>query len=199
MSAEHLHAQVIGPPVIGPTAAIPNQLREYPRSGASVAEILPETYDDLRRLAANLLRCERVGHTLQRTALVHEAFLRLVDQGEINWQSRGHFLAIFARVMRQTLTNHAVARNRQKRGSGDPMDAAIEFYDRRKVDLTEIDTALRGLEELDPRQAEIVEMRFFGGFTVEEIADALEISAATVKREWTLAKLWLRRELAART
>ena len=163
----------------------------------ALAEMMPEVYEDLRRLAASYLRGERSEHTLQRTALVHEAYLRLADQRqEAAWQNRAHFLGIFARIMRQTLTNYAVARQRKKRGGTDPVERALEFYDQRKIDVTVLDAALRDLEKLDPRQGQIVELRFFGGLTVAEIASAMRISPATVKREWATAKIWLRRELS---
>jgi RNA polymerase sigma-70 factor (ECF subfamily) len=164
---------------------------------AAISEMMPEVYEDLRRLAETFLRGERTAHTLQRTALVHEAFLRLIGEKNLVWQDRGHFIGIFARVMRQTLTNYAVARHRLKRGGSDPLSLTLEFYDRRKIDVTALDQALQALEALDERQARIVELRFFGGLTVEETAELLEISPATVKREWTLAKIWLRRELSA--
>ena len=163
----------------------------------ALAEMMPEVYEDLRRLAASYLRGERPEHTLQRTALVHEAYLRLADQRqEAAWQNRAHFLGIFARIMRQTLTNYAVARQREKRGGTDPVERALEFYDQRKIDVTVLDAALRDLERLDSRQGQIVELRFFGGLTVAEIASVMGISPATVKREWTTAKVWLRRELS---
>ncbi len=163
----------------------------------ALAEMMPEVYEDLRRLAASLLRGERSEHTLQRTALVHEAYLRLADQhGEVDWQNRAHFLGIFARIMRQTLTNYAIARQREKRGGKDPMERALEFYDQRKIDVTVLDAALRDLERLDSRQGQIVELRFFGGLKVAEIASVMGISPATVKREWATAKIWLRRELS---
>ena len=163
----------------------------------ALAEMMPEVYEDLRRLAASYLRGERSEHTLQRTALVHEAYLRLAGQREeAAWQNRAHFLGIFARIMRQTLTNYAVARQREKRGGKDPMERALEFYDQRKIDVTVLDAALRDLERLDPRQGQIVELRFFGGLTVAEIASVMGISPATVKREWATAKIWLRRELS---
>ena len=165
----------------------------------ALAEMMPEVYEDLRRLAASLLRGERSEHTLQRTALVHEAYLRLADQhGEVDWQNRAHFLGIFARIMRQTLTNYAVARQRKKRGGKDPIERALEFYDQRKIDVTVLDAALRDLERLDSRQGQIVELRFFGGLTVVEIASTMGISPATVKREWATAKLWLRKQLSDR-
>ena len=163
----------------------------------ALAEMLPEVYEDLRRLAASYLRGERSEHTLQRTALVHEAYLRLADQRqEAAWQNRAHFLGIFARIMRQTLTNYAIARKREKRGGTDAVARAFEFYDQRKIDVTALDAALRDLERLDPRQGQIVELRFFGGLTVAEIGTAMGISPATVKREWATAKIWLRRELS---
>ena len=163
----------------------------------ALAEMMPEVYEDLRRLAASYLRGERSEHTLQRTALVHEAYLRLADQRqEAAWQNRAHFLGIFARIMRQTLTNYAIARQREKRGGADPVERALEFYDQRKIDVTVLDAALRDLERLDSRQGQIVELRFFGGLTVAEIASVMGISPATVKRDWATAKIWLRRELS---
>jgi RNA polymerase sigma-70 factor, ECF subfamily len=163
----------------------------------AISEMMPEVYDDLRRLAETFLRGERTAHTLQRTALVHEAFLRLIGEKNLVWQNRSHFIGIFARVMRQTLTNYAVARHRLKRGGSDPLGLTLEFYDSRKIDVRALDQALQALEALDERQARIVELRFFGGLTVEETAELLEISPATVKRDWMLAKIWLRRELFA--
>lgn len=162
----------------------------------ALAEIMPEVYEELRRLAASYLRGERSEHTLQRTALVHEAYLRLVDQRQARWQNRAHLLGIFARIMRQVLTNYAVARTRKKRGGTERLEKALEFYDQRKIDLTALDAALQDLEKLDPRQGQIVELRFFGGLTVNEIGLAMGISPATVKREWAIAKIWLRRELS---
>jgi RNA polymerase sigma factor (TIGR02999 family) len=164
---------------------------------ASMTEMIPDVYEELRRLAAAYLRGERVTHTLQATALVHEAFLRLRKEAGVEWQNPQQVVGIFARVMRQTLINHAVARNRLKRGGGDTAALTLEFYDSRKVDLTVLNEALEALQALDARQAQIVELRFFGGLVIEEIADLLGISPATVKREWTTAKVWLRRELSA--
>ena len=161
----------------------------------ALARMMPEVYEELRRLAASCLRGERSEHTLQRTALVHEAYLRLVEQRPMKWQNRAHLLGIFARLMRQTLINYAVARTRKKRGGTDPIEHALEFYDQRNIDVAALDSALRDLETVDPRQGQIVELRFFGGLTVAEIAMVMGISAATVKREWATAKMWLRREL----
>lgn len=158
--------------------------------------MLPLVYDELRLLAGGYLRSERPEHTLQRTALVHEAYLRLAAQRDMSWENPAHFLAIFARLMRQTLINHAVARTRAKRGGSDPTDLILDFYDRHQIDVTVVDEVLRELEALDARQAQIVELRFFGGMRIEEIAKLLEISPATVKREWAVAKLWLRQTLS---
>ncbi len=162
---------------------------------AGLADVMTGAYDELRHLAAMYLRGERPEHTLQRTALVHEAYLRLAGQSHIAWEDRGQFVAIFARIMRQTLTSHAVARSRLKRGGKDRLQVTLEFYEDRSIDVTALNEALEELETLDSRQAQIVELRFFGGLTIEEIAKVLAISPATVKREWTFAKVWLRREL----
>ena len=162
----------------------------------SLTEMTPQLYDELRRLAASYLRGERTEHTLQRTALVHEAYLRLNGEGAPQWQNQAHFLGVFARIMRQTLTNYAVARTREKRGGVDRFNKALEFYEQRQIDVSALDGALRELEAVDPRQGQIVELRFFAGLTIPEIATAMNISSATVKREWALAKLWLRRELS---
>jgi RNA polymerase sigma factor (TIGR02999 family) len=180
--------------------AAPSERASQPNenNAGGVEEMMPAVYEDLRRLAASYLRRERVEHTLQSTALVHEAYLRLIhDSHKVEWQNRAHFIGIFARLMRQTLTNHAIAKHRLKRGGDEKLQLTLEFYESRKVDVSALDGALRELEALDARQAQIVELRFFAGLTVEEIADVLAISPATVKREWTVAKLWLRRELSA--
>ena len=162
----------------------------------ALAEILPLVYEELRLLAGGYMRNERPDHTLQRTALVHEAYLRLAAQEGLAWENPAHVLGVFARLMRQTLINHAVARSRGKRGGDDPTELILEFYERRQINVTAIDEALRELEALDPRQAQIVELRFFAGLTIEEIATVLKISPMTVKREWAVAKLWLRKDLA---
>lgn len=163
---------------------------------------MPLVYDELRRLAASYLRRERPGQTLQATALVHEAYVRLIGEKAQNWQNRSHFLAIAALSMRQILVQRARARNAAKRG-GDPDRITLDEQfmgaadDGRPaaIDLVALDAALDKLAALDPRQAKVVELRYFGGLSVEEAADALDISPATVKREWTLARAWLKREL----
>ena len=162
----------------------------------SLDEMIPTLYDELLRLAEIYLRNERSDHTLQRTALVHEAFLRLESQRTASCENRAHFLGIFSRTMRQTLTSYAVARNRRKRGGKDRLALAAEFYESRQIDVARVDESLRELERFDPRQSQIVELRFFGGLTVPEISSAMGISPATVQREWALAKVWLYRELS---
>ncbi|MBS1794232.1 MAG: sigma-70 family RNA polymerase sigma factor [Acidobacteria bacterium] len=161
----------------------------------SLNELLPLVYDELRRLANSYLSRERANHTLQPTALVHEAYLRLIGQKEIAWQNRAHFFGVSARLMREILIEYARGRNRKKRGgeykTQIALDAAVSFADRRELDVVAVDDALARLEKLDPRQARIVEMKFFGGLTIEEIGEVLGISPATVKREWSSAKLIL--------
>ena len=166
---------------------------------ASLAQLLPQVYEELRRLAGNYLRKERPDHTLQPTALVHEAYLRLLDQRTAHWQNRAHLLAISAKMMRRILLNHAEARGTAKRGGGTTrlsLDLALDVLDQRSIPAPALHAALRELEALDSRQGQIVELRFFGGLSVEETAEVLDISPATVKREWAIAKLWLEREMA---
>ncbi len=159
---------------------------------------MPAVYDELRRLAKNYLGRERPGHTLQTTALVHEAYLRLVDQKAVNWQNRAQFFGIAAQMMRRILINHANERQAQKRqgyATKVSLDEAVSFFEKREVDLMALDEALNSLAVLDPKQTQIVELRFFGGLTIDEVAEVLAISPATTKREWDSAKLWLRRQL----
>ena len=165
----------------------------------SLAAMLPGVYEELRQLAGGFLQRERSDHTLQPTALVHEAYLRLLGQRTVDWQNRAHLLAIAAKMMRRILMNHAAARDTSKRGGKSPrlsLDLALEVFDRRDVSAAALHSTLRELETLDPRQGQIVELRFFGGLTVDETAEVLGISPATVKREWTIAKMWLEREMA---
>ncbi len=162
---------------------------------------LPAIYDELRAMASAYLRNERPDHTLQPTALVHESYLRLVAQHAVDWNNRLQFLSIAARMMRRILSSHARARSRVKRGSGEPrleLDWAVELYDTRAVDVAAVDEALRDLEKLDSRQARVVELRFFGGLTMEETAEVLGLSPATVKRDWVTARRWLKREMSNR-
>lgn len=168
----------------------------------AVSKLMPLVYDELRRLAASYIRRERPGHTLQATALVNEAYIRLISERAQNFQNRTHFLAIAALSMRQILVQRARRRNAAKRG-GDPERITLDEQllpagggGPGDVDVLALDAALERLAALDERQAKVVEMRYFGGLTVEETADALGISPATVKRHWTIARAWLRRELA---
>jgi len=160
--------------------------------------LLPMIYDELRRVAANQLQKERSNHTLQPTALVHEAYLRLLEQHDVDWQNRAHFFSIAAEMMRRILVNYAVGRNAQKRGLGVArlsLEEAISFSDEKDFDLVALDDALKQLAEYDETQARIVELRFFGGLTIEETAEVLGISDSTVKREWRMAKAWLKAQL----
>ena len=161
-------------------------------------ELMPVVYDELRRLAQKYLSHERPGHTLQTTALVHEAYLRLVDQRSVNWQNRAQFFGIAAQMMRRILINHATDRNAKKRqgyATKVSLDDAVSLFEKRELDIMALDEALNGLAALDPQQAQIVELRFFSGLTIEEVSELLDISPATTKREWDSAKLWLRRQL----
>ncbi len=173
------------------------------KSAAAIEEMMPQVYDDLRRLATSYLRGERVEHTLQGTALVHEAYLRLADQRQLSWENRAHLLGIAARMMRRILTNHAIARAAARRGGENvvrlTLDDALDVYDQAGPKLLDLEEALRHLEALDSRQAQIVEMRFFGGMTVEEIAEVLGVTPRTVMRDWSISKRWLKRELTQPT
>jgi RNA polymerase sigma factor (TIGR02999 family) len=166
------------------------------RDGA-LDELMPLVYAELRDLAARYLRRERDGGTLQPTALVHEAFLRLVDQRTATWQNRAHFLGVAAQVMRRIVVDHARRRKAQKRGGGRFVTFDEELApEPDRVDLVRIDEALGELERLDARQARVVELRYFGGLTIEETGEVLGTSPATVKRDWLLAKAWLFRALS---
>lgn len=166
---------------------------------AALDRLVPLVYGELRRLAASFLARERPDHTLQPTAVVHEAYLRLVDQRSVSVQDRSHFLAIAARVMRQILVDHARSRNAAKRGGGRPTLALDDtvLSGERDAELVALDQALSSLGALDERQSRIVELRFFGGLSIEETANAVGVSPATVKREWESARAWLRREMGA--
>ena len=157
-------------------------------------QLLPLVYTELRKLASFQLRRERANHTLQPTALVHEAYLRLVNQREVQWQDRAQFFGLAAQMMRRILVNYAIAHKTAKRGGDQPfvsLDEAISFASEREINLVLLDEALTRLAEIDPTQSQIVEMRFFGGLTVEEVASVMKTSTATVKREWRTAKAWL--------
>jgi RNA polymerase sigma factor (TIGR02999 family) len=160
--------------------------------------LFPLVYQELKKMAARYMRAERADHTLQPTALVHEAYLKLVDQS-IEWHNRKHFFAVAAQVMRRILVDFARQASSEKRGGKRQkitLDAALAYRDDRSNDVIAVDEALMRLEKLDQRQCRVVELRFFAGLSIEETADALELSERTVKREWTLAKAWLYSELA---
>ena len=157
-------------------------------------ELLPVVYGELRKLASSYLRRERVGHTLQPTALVHEAYMRLVDQTQVQWQNRAHFFGVAAQMMRRILVDHARAHEAEKRGGEFQklsLDENIDVSGERDVNLVALDDALNLLAEIDPQKMKIVELRFFGGLSVEETAEVLGVSAPTVKRQWRMAKAWL--------
>jgi len=164
---------------------------------AAAEQLVPRLYDELHAIAAGYLKRERANHTLQPTALVHEAYIRLIGEGDVDSKNRAHFLAIAAKSMRQILVNHALARNAQKRGGGDaPAPLEIEPEDHGgSMNLLAVDQALGKLAALDPRKVQVVECRFFGGLTVEETAQALNISLSTVEADWRMARAWLSAEL----
>jgi len=167
---------------------------------SALDKLMPVVYDELRRLASNYLRRERAGHTLQPTALVNEAYLRLVDQRQARWQNRAQFFGVAAQLMRRILVDHARVRQAQKRGGSDQQQLSLSHADqvaqKPDVDLLALHEALNQLAEIDEQQARIVELRFFGGLTIEETAEVIGISHATVERDWTMARAWLRRELS---
>jgi RNA polymerase sigma factor (TIGR02999 family) len=184
------------------SAASPNQVTELLlkwKSGdqESLQALLPLVYSELHRLAQHHLRGERSDHTLQSTALVHEAYLRLVKPGSLRIESRGHFFALASQLMREILVDHARSRKAGKRDGGSrlTLDEAAELSRSNDVDLLALDDALTELSQMSPRQSRIVELRFFGGLSIAETAEFLEISHATVEREWSVARTWLYREI----
>lgn len=174
-----------------------NNIAEGRESDAE--QLMPLVYDEMRALARSMLNQEIPGHTLQPTALVNEAYLKLADQNRVNWKGKTHFFAIGAKVMRRILVDHARGRKRQKRGGGMrriTLADDLRVSSRNDEDVLAIEEALEKLATLDPRQAEIIELRFFGGLTVEEVAQVLQVSKRTVESDWTMARAWLRRELS---
>jgi RNA polymerase sigma factor (TIGR02999 family) len=160
--------------------------------------LVPLVYDELRRIAARYMRAEAASHTLQPTALVNEAYMRLVDQREVEWQSRAHFFGVAAQLMRRLLVDHARGRNRQKRGGGlvvVPLEEQDVAAPDDGLDLVALDDALERLAELSPQQARVVELRYFAGLSIEETAEVLGVSTMTVKRGWAMARAWLHREI----
>jgi RNA polymerase sigma factor (TIGR02999 family) len=166
---------------------------------SALDQLIPLVYDELRRLAEHYLGQERRGHMLQTTALVNEAYLRLIDASQVRWQNRAHFFAVSAQLMRRVLVDFARSHHQLKRG-GDAhrvsLDEALMMSEERGADLVALDDALSALSALDGRQSQVVELRFFGGLSVEETAEVLKISPTTVRRDWTLARAWLHRELS---
>jgi RNA polymerase sigma-70 factor, ECF subfamily len=165
---------------------------------AALDELIPLVYDELRRLAARYMRRESQGHTLQTSALVNEAYLRLIDQKSVQWQNRAHFFGVAAQLMRRILVDHARSRLRAKRGGGAQMVSLAEqaVMSKEVAEVIVIDEALKGLAEMDPRKSQIVEMKFFGGLTNEEVAEVLKVTSRTVEREWRKAKAWLNRAIS---
>lgn len=183
-----------------PPATITQLLIKW-RNGdqAALHELLPQVYDELRRLADYYLRSERPEHTLQSSDLVHEAYLRLADEQAIDWQDRAHFFGIAAVRMRHILVEHARSRQAAKRGGGEyrlSLSKANQLAEKCDVNLLALDDALQRLEALDQQKSRIVELRYFGGLTIGETAEALRISPATVKRDWSMARAWLRSEIS---
>jgi RNA polymerase sigma-70 factor (ECF subfamily) len=165
---------------------------------AALDELIPLVYDELRRLAGRYMRRESQGHTLQTSALVNEAYLRLVDQRSVQWQNRAHFFGVAAQLMRRILVDHARSRSRAKRGGGAQMVSLDEqaVISEEVAEVIALDVALNNLAEMDPRKSQIVEMKFFGGLTTEEVAEVLKVTSRTVEREWRKAKAWLNRALS---
>jgi RNA polymerase sigma-70 factor, ECF subfamily len=182
-----------------PSADVTVLLTELSKGNMDAAsKLISVVYDELRSLASRQMRRERSDHTLQATALVHEAYLKLVHQRSAHWQNRAHFFGVAAQVMRRILIDHARGHLREKRGGDQqvvPLDEAVVFSPEKSEYLIKVDEALDRLSKLDPRQGKIVELRFFGGLTVEETAEILNISTKTVKRDWSVAKAWLHGEL----
>jgi RNA polymerase sigma factor (TIGR02999 family) len=179
------------------THAVTGLLREWVRGNQqALADLTPLVYAELRQLAASYLRRERQGHTLQPTALVHEAYMRLVDQSQPNWENRSHFYGVAARLMRQILVDHARRRHAGKRaGLNVALDQAASFQQVRSGDLIALDSGLTALEKVDPRKCKAVELRYFGGLSLEEIAETLAVSAVTVRRDLRMAEAWLQKEM----
>ena len=167
---------------------------------SALEDLTPLVHEELHRLAHHYMSPERAGHTLQTSALVNEAYVRLIDWKNVRWQSRAHFFGVSAQLMRRILVDFARSRRYQKRGGGEPLvalDDVALMSDKKGADLVALDEALRSLAELDARQSKVVELRFFGGLSIEEAAEVLKVSAGTVRRDWSLARAWLHRELAS--
>ena len=185
------------------TAQVTRLLKQWGEGkGQALDELMPLVYDELKRLAGSYLRRERPDHTLQSAALVNEAYVRLIDQNQVQWQNRAHFFGIAAQMMRRILVDHARSHLADKRGAGVPvlsLDEIVAEAQNQSVNLLGLDEALSKLEKIDAQQGKIVELRFFSGLSIEETATVLGISPATVKREWAAARAWLYREVSAKT
>ena len=165
---------------------------------AALDDVIHAVYQELRRMADRYLRLERTGHTLQPTALVHEAYLRLIDQTQVNWQNRAHFFGVAGQMMRRILVDHARTKQRDKRGGPArtiSLDEVLEVTKGQATDLVALNEALENLTAIDPRKSRVVEMRYFGGLSVDETAEVLQVSPQTVLRDWKLARAWLYKEL----
>jgi RNA polymerase sigma-70 factor, ECF subfamily len=187
---------------VSPSGEVSTLLRAWTRGDRSALDRLtPIVYEELRRLARYYLRGERTGHSLQTTALVNEAYLRLVDYKRMQWHDRAHFFAVSAQVMRRILVEHARRHNLKRGGAVQhvSMDQAAVVGGGRAADLVALDEAMQTLARLDPRKAQVVELRFYGGLSVEEIAEVLKVSSVTVMRDWSTAKAWLYREMTSGT
>ena len=163
-------------------------------------KLMPLVYEELHRLAHRYMSRERDGHTLQTSALVNEAYCRLINQKDVEWQNRAHFFGIAAQLMRRILVDHARSRASAKRGGSAhhvPLDEALIVSEERAAEVVALDDALKSLAEIDPRKSQLVELRFFGGLSIEETAEVLNVSPGTVMRDWTLAKAWLRRAVSS--
>ena len=191
--------------MVNPMTASPPQVTQLLKAWgngdeAARDELMTLVYAELHRLAHQYLKRERPGHTLQTSALVNEAFVKLIDQKDVRWQNRGHFFAIAAQLMRRILVDHARIRRAAKRGgSASPvsLDDALVISNERSAEVVALDEALTALATVDERKSQIVELRFFGGLSIEETAEVLAVSPGTVMRDWTLAKAWLRREMTS--
>lgn len=183
-----------------PSHQVTELLKDWSGGDQTAADkLMPLVYEELRRLAHQYMRREKPGHTLQTSALVNEAYVRLVDQSKIQWASRAHFFGIAAHLMRQILVDQARRRNVAKRGHGAlrvSLNEATAVAQEQSASVMALDDALKSLEQIDPRKSRIVELRFFGGMSIEETAEALKVSPGTVMREWTFARAWLRNQMS---
>jgi RNA polymerase sigma-70 factor (ECF subfamily) len=191
------YATILNPMIAPPRQQVTQILIDWSEGDLEAADrLMPLVYDELRHLARSYLQSERAGHTLQATGLVHEAYLRLVDQTSVAWQNRAHFFRVAAQVMRRILVDHARRFRASKRG-GEwekvEFDEALALAPSRSVDLIALDDALQDLAQLKPEHSQIVELRFFGGLSFEEVGEVLDISSRTAEREWRMARAWLRR------